>query len=171
MDSIDREVLALRHFEHLSNEETAQVLGLSKSAASNRYIRAAEAGSRRSCQSIPWPEREALRLVRLAKAEGRRTSKFCSMEPGVHSGPRSAKARALGPRLRSHMAEPVFRGHSTCLGVDPSRRVSERAAKPSNRSPPCEQRFFRVGLFDSIESENRVQTHTAKEPVGRCARL
>jgi RNA polymerase sigma-70 factor (ECF subfamily) len=42
MDPIDREVLALRHFEHLSNEETAQVLGLNKSAASNRYIRALE---------------------------------------------------------------------------------------------------------------------------------
>jgi len=42
MDPIDREVLALRHFEHLSNEETAQVLGLSRSAASNRYIRALE---------------------------------------------------------------------------------------------------------------------------------
>jgi RNA polymerase sigma-70 factor (ECF subfamily) len=40
MEPIDREILALRHFEHLSNEETAQVLGLSKSAASNRYIRA-----------------------------------------------------------------------------------------------------------------------------------
>jgi RNA polymerase sigma-70 factor, ECF subfamily len=40
MDPIDREVLALRHFEHLSNDETAQVLGLSKSAASNRYVRA-----------------------------------------------------------------------------------------------------------------------------------
>src|ERR1700733_9303223 len=40
MDPIDREVLALRHFEHLSNAETAQVLGLSRSAASNRYIRA-----------------------------------------------------------------------------------------------------------------------------------
>jgi RNA polymerase sigma-70 factor (ECF subfamily) len=40
MDSIDREVLTLRHFEHLSNDETALVLNLSKSAASNRYIRA-----------------------------------------------------------------------------------------------------------------------------------
>jgi RNA polymerase sigma-70 factor (ECF subfamily) len=40
MDPIDREILALRHFEHLSNDETALVLGLSKSAASNRYIRA-----------------------------------------------------------------------------------------------------------------------------------
>jgi RNA polymerase sigma-70 factor (ECF subfamily) len=40
MEPLDREVLALRHFEMLSNEETAQVLGLKKSAASNRYIRA-----------------------------------------------------------------------------------------------------------------------------------
>ena len=39
MDPIDREVLALRHFEQLSNDETALVLGLSKAAASNRYIR------------------------------------------------------------------------------------------------------------------------------------
>jgi len=40
MDPIDREVLTLRHFEHLSNDDTALVLGLNKSAASNRYIRA-----------------------------------------------------------------------------------------------------------------------------------
>ncbi|WP_406698993.1 sigma-70 family RNA polymerase sigma factor [Singulisphaera sp. Ch08] len=40
LDPIDREVLTLRHFEELSNGETAQVLGLSKSAASNRYMRA-----------------------------------------------------------------------------------------------------------------------------------
>jgi RNA polymerase sigma-70 factor (ECF subfamily) len=40
MDPMDREVLALRHFEMLSNEETAQVLGIKKSAASNRYVRA-----------------------------------------------------------------------------------------------------------------------------------
>ena len=40
MDPIDREVLTLRHFEELTNGETAQVLGLSKSAASNRYMRA-----------------------------------------------------------------------------------------------------------------------------------
>jgi RNA polymerase sigma-70 factor (ECF subfamily) len=40
MDPLDREVLTLRHFEMLTNEETAQVLGLRKSAASNRYVRA-----------------------------------------------------------------------------------------------------------------------------------
>ena len=40
LDPIDREVLVLRHFEELSNNETAAVLGLQKAAASNRYIRA-----------------------------------------------------------------------------------------------------------------------------------
>jgi RNA polymerase sigma-70 factor (ECF subfamily) len=40
MDPMDREVLALRHFEMLTNDETAAVLGISKSAASNRYVRA-----------------------------------------------------------------------------------------------------------------------------------
>ena len=40
MDPMDREVLALRHFEMLTNDETAQVLGIKKSAASNRYVRA-----------------------------------------------------------------------------------------------------------------------------------
>jgi RNA polymerase sigma-70 factor (ECF subfamily) len=40
MDEIDREVLVLRHFEMLSNEETASVLRLKPSAASNRHIRA-----------------------------------------------------------------------------------------------------------------------------------
>jgi RNA polymerase sigma-70 factor (ECF subfamily) len=40
MDPTDREVLALRHFEELSNNEVAVVLDLTKNAASNRYIRA-----------------------------------------------------------------------------------------------------------------------------------
>jgi RNA polymerase sigma-70 factor (ECF subfamily) len=40
MDPLDREVLVLRHFEHLNNDETARVLGLKKSTASQRYVRA-----------------------------------------------------------------------------------------------------------------------------------
>ena len=40
MDEIDREVLVLRHLEELSNNDVAQVLGIDKSAASKRYIRA-----------------------------------------------------------------------------------------------------------------------------------
>ncbi|HEV3078244.1 MAG TPA: sigma-70 family RNA polymerase sigma factor [Gemmataceae bacterium] len=40
MDRHDREVLILRHFEQLTNAETAQVLGIKPSAAVNRYVRA-----------------------------------------------------------------------------------------------------------------------------------
>lgn len=40
MDALDREVLALRHFEQLDNTETAQVLGITPSGASSRYLRA-----------------------------------------------------------------------------------------------------------------------------------
>jgi RNA polymerase sigma-70 factor (ECF subfamily) len=36
----DREVLLMRHFELLSNCETAAVLGISETAANNRYVRA-----------------------------------------------------------------------------------------------------------------------------------
>jgi RNA polymerase sigma-70 factor (ECF subfamily) len=40
MDPIDREVIALRHFEELRNDEVAAALGLTKAAASKRYVRA-----------------------------------------------------------------------------------------------------------------------------------
>jgi RNA polymerase sigma-70 factor (ECF subfamily) len=40
MDPLDREVLALRHFEELGNNEVAQILGISKEAASKRHVRA-----------------------------------------------------------------------------------------------------------------------------------
>src|SRR5271167_1852758 len=40
MDPLDREVLALRHFEQLSNSECARVLGLKETTATKRYIRA-----------------------------------------------------------------------------------------------------------------------------------
>jgi RNA polymerase sigma-70 factor (ECF subfamily) len=42
LDPLDREVLALRHFEQLSNAEAAHVLGLTEAAASKRYVRALE---------------------------------------------------------------------------------------------------------------------------------
>jgi len=42
MDELDREVLALRHFEQLTNVDTARVLGISETAACNRYVRALE---------------------------------------------------------------------------------------------------------------------------------
>ena len=36
----DDRALAMRHFEQLSNAETATALGIGKSAASSRYLRA-----------------------------------------------------------------------------------------------------------------------------------
>ena len=40
MDPIDREILALRHFEELTNGEVAEVLEIEQKAASIRYVRA-----------------------------------------------------------------------------------------------------------------------------------
>jgi RNA polymerase sigma-70 factor (ECF subfamily) len=40
MDPLDREVLALRHFEQLTPAETAQLLGIKQKAAGMRYLRA-----------------------------------------------------------------------------------------------------------------------------------
>jgi RNA polymerase sigma-70 factor, ECF subfamily len=40
MDPTDREVLAMRHFEQLTNAEAAQVIGIQERAAAKRYLRA-----------------------------------------------------------------------------------------------------------------------------------
>ena len=40
MNELDREVIALRHFEELSNIETARILEIEPAAASKRYLRA-----------------------------------------------------------------------------------------------------------------------------------
>jgi len=40
LDEADREIVLLRHFEHLSTAEAAETLGLSKAAAGMRYLRA-----------------------------------------------------------------------------------------------------------------------------------
>jgi RNA polymerase sigma-70 factor (ECF subfamily) len=40
LDDQDREIVLMRHFEHLANSEAAESLGLSAQAASMRYLRA-----------------------------------------------------------------------------------------------------------------------------------
>jgi RNA polymerase sigma-70 factor, ECF subfamily len=50
MDPIDREVLALKHFERLSFSEIAEVLGLAPPSAGNRYLKAIK----RLTEICPW---------------------------------------------------------------------------------------------------------------------
>ena len=42
MEPLDREAVALRHFEELTSPEIAQVLGISESGARKRYLRGME---------------------------------------------------------------------------------------------------------------------------------
>ena len=42
LEPLDREILALRHYEELTNQEAAEELGITPAAASKRYIRALE---------------------------------------------------------------------------------------------------------------------------------
>lgn len=57
LEPIEREIIALRHFEQLSNAEAAQVLRLQESAASKRYIRAVKR-LKEALARVPgaWPE-------------------------------------------------------------------------------------------------------------------
>ncbi|MCP3953057.1 MAG: sigma-70 family RNA polymerase sigma factor [Desulfobacterales bacterium] len=40
LSSLDQEIIAMRHFEELSNKETAEILGIEQKASSIRYFRA-----------------------------------------------------------------------------------------------------------------------------------
>jgi RNA polymerase sigma-70 factor, ECF subfamily len=42
LDPMDREILALRNFEEMSSDETAEILGMNKAAAIIRYVQAAK---------------------------------------------------------------------------------------------------------------------------------
>jgi len=52
MEPLDREVLALRHFEEVSNSEVAEILRIQQKAASIRYVRAI-AKLKRILEQIP----------------------------------------------------------------------------------------------------------------------
>ncbi len=56
LDPIDREVLALRHFEEMSNQEVAAALGIQSAAASKRYVRAIER-LREALDRVPGTEK------------------------------------------------------------------------------------------------------------------
>ena len=58
MDPVDREMLILRHFEQLTNDEVASILGVKKAAASRRYMRALKR-FREAVEAIPGFDSDA----------------------------------------------------------------------------------------------------------------
>lgn len=59
LSELDREILALRHFEELTNHEAALVLGVSEQAASARYVRALQR-LKRVMETLPTLAEERL---------------------------------------------------------------------------------------------------------------
>ncbi len=53
MEPADREILTLRHYRELSNQEAARALGLTPAAASKRYMRALERLRHKLCWAGP----------------------------------------------------------------------------------------------------------------------
>ena len=60
LEEQDREVVLMRHFEQLSNQEVAQALGLSEPAASMRYLRDTPAAAAywRECRGLSREEKK-----------------------------------------------------------------------------------------------------------------
>ena len=144
MDPIDREVIALRHFEELTNDEVAAVLGLTKAAASKRYVRAMlrlkaaignipgpcrrVVGRRRGPDS---PTRERDRSAR--RTRGSRTLLRIPARAETHST-RWAKSSSIGcaggsgrPSASSPPAYPGTRGRDPRLPLGPAARGSAQA--------------------------------------------
>ncbi len=92
LEPIDREVLSLRHFEQLTNTETARLLGVSEVAASNRYVRAPGAAP----ADPPERPRHPGPLSRPRRAGATVVLKAMAKEPSA----RYASAQALGDNLR-----------------------------------------------------------------------
>jgi RNA polymerase sigma-70 factor (ECF subfamily) len=75
MSDLDREVLALRHHEQLTNRETALVLDMTEQAASLRYIRALERLKKLLPDAFVEHRNEASRNGRAAPAAVHRKSR------------------------------------------------------------------------------------------------
>jgi RNA polymerase sigma-70 factor (ECF subfamily) len=103
MDPLDREVLVLRHFEELGNGETAEVLGITKTAASSRGSstgrRRTSALSPRTTVSSPRPS--AAGWCGCGHCRGRRRSRAPACRspeetPSAASAPTAGTSCRLG---------------------------------------------------------------------------
>jgi RNA polymerase sigma-70 factor (ECF subfamily) len=152
MDALDREVLTLRHFEELSNGETARVLGIQKSAASNRYVRAL-GRLRKVLSGMPgffssgtprWGRypvgfaEERRPLFSVALPQGGLQPSRCSVWPklGGHCKERRRRARRADEVLASAS------GSVRLIGIEVARchRVPSRSARRYRESLPQSNR-------------------------------
>ena len=106
MDPIDREVLALRHFEQLTNAEAAAVLGIEKAAASKRYVRAL---GRLGRSSPPMPGAASRRDEPMSDSDADRDPIEAAGRGVPRPLPRAASGPARGvrrPRTPSWPTDP-----------------------------------------------------------------
>ena len=155
MDPIDREIVALRHFEELSNEETAQVLGIKPSAASTRHVRALKR-LREVLQKIPGfllpgrtRRRDPARPIRRPRGRSRARSK--------PAGPWRGWSRRSLPGGKRPFTWPVPPISTRCTTATISRnswrgcRSPGRSDEASPRpSPPAPSKWPPIRFRDSI---------------------
>ena len=107
LDEMDREIILMRHFEHLSNQEAAQALELSEPAAGMRYLRdgAADAAIGR----VPQPARHAMSTGR---SGGEPATPSGSVSPTA--APTTERDELLA-RLLDELAEQMRRGQPPAI--------------------------------------------------------
>ncbi len=156
MDAIDREILTLRHFEELNNSETAEVLGISKKAASSRYIRALKrlkdapgrhagflrplnplasrsfASRTRDFRERPQPQHRP-RPVRIARRGIRRAAAV--RRAALRSPSTRASHPELAEEIRDLFPALVMIERLKPAAEEPIRDVGDEGAAPTRRIP------------------------------------
>ena len=151
MDPTDREIIALRHFEELSNGEAATVLGISPQAASNRHLRAMTR-LQAILKSIPG-------LLDRAPAgvDGGFAFKGGVFMSRTMSGP---KAEAVLEALVEEYVGRLRRGEQPAIG--------EYCRRHPELAPQIEELFPALGLVEAFKPGSESATsslHESNAPV------
>jgi RNA polymerase sigma-70 factor (ECF subfamily) len=147
MDVLDREILALRHFEQLSNLEAARVLDISEQAASNEPLGSALEDrpnfGAKSCQRLRGPIRERFtiqqeqRRVAAREASEYSVSRFvrCVMDRGMLAMDVGDETRA-GTRGPAHLPFSTASASRLNAASSPVHAAGKRPAARSASTQP-----------------------------------